>query len=462
MISGDCFRSIYWKFLAIVIPVFTLVAVIFELSYIYTKTASDEKELITKVETMSQVYDVAVSYPLWSRDVENLNRVLQTIILHPEIVCVDVSGVHHGEHYRWPQNCEIAGSSENVVSSKLIYNNREAGQMKLYFTSLPQREALKCKMQTGMFYFFLQVIGAGFAAYVALHYTVGRPVNRLIAAIRKTENNNVLETINWSSQDELGIAISAYNDLVNRIEERTSELVATQRQLETAAHTKNRFLTNMSHELRTPLNTVIGITEMLKEEAEEKHDDTEPYDRVTMSGKHLLQLIDNLLDMSTLDAGKIRITKEVADLELLLKQVCATIQPMAASQDNQVELQYTGGPDFINIDPLRLKQILINLLSNACKFTRNGYILLEVTVQDIEEKKTARFCVRDTGIGIAEDQYDQLFSEFFQVDTSTVRQYGGAGLGLNISQRLCELLGGEISINSTVGQGSEFSFTLFV
>ena len=405
---------------------------------------------------------MAVSYPLLSRDLESLNRVLQTIVLHPEVVCVDVSGVDQGDYYKWPQNCAAGGDNEKMVSNKLIYNNRDAGQMNLYFTSLPQREALKCETQIGMFYFFLQIIGAGFAAYLALHYTVGRPVNRLITAIKNTEKSNVLETIDWSSQDELGIAISAYNNLVNRIEERTSELVATQRQLETAAQTKNRFLANMSHELRTPLNTVIGITEMLKEEAEEKHDDTEPYDRVTMSGKHLLQLIDNLLDMSTLDAGKIRIAKEVVDLELLLKQVCATVQPMASSQNNQVELQYNGRPDFIDTDPLRLRQILINLLSNACKFTRNGYILLEVNVRDIGEKKAARFCVRDTGIGIAEDQYDQLFSEFFQVDTSTVRQYGGAGLGLNISQRLCELLGGEISINSTIGQGSEFSFTLFV
>ena len=201
---------------------------------------------------------------------------------------------------------------------------------------------------------------------------------------------------------------------------------------------------------------------MLKEEAEEQHNDTEPYERVTMSGRHLLQLIDNLLDMSTLDAGKISISKEGADLEFLLKQVCATVKPMATRQNNRVELKYSGRPEFIDTDPLRLKQILINLLSNACKFTRDGDILLEVNEQYIAGEMVARFCVRDTGIGIPEDQYDQLFSEFFQVDASTVRQYGGAGLGLNISQRLCELLGGEISINSTLGQGSEFSFTLSV
>lgn len=271
-----------------------------------------------------------------------------------------------------------------------------------------------------------------------------------------------METIDWSAQDELGNVINAYNKLVNTVEDNNRELVAVQEQSETAAHTKNRFLANMSHELRTPLNAVIGITEMLREEAEEQQNDTEPYDRVAMSGRHLLQLIDDLLDMSKLDAGKISISIEETELESLLTLVCSTVEPMAASRDNNITLDYSGRPEFLATDPLRLKQILINLLSNACKFTKNGDIVLEVAEQSIAGKKSAHFSVRDTGIGIPEDKHDQLFSEFFQVDASTVRQYGGAGLGLNISQRLCELLGGEISINSSVGQGSEFSFILSV
>ena len=462
MTTSRSFRSIYWKFLAIVIPVFTLIAVIFESIYIYTKNVSDERQLITKVETISSVYTLAVSYPLWSLELDELNRILETIVLHPEIVCVEVGSVNSEEQYQWPEDCVVGGSKEKIVSSKLFYNNQNVGRMDLYFTTVLQREALKHQTWAGILYYFLQIVGAGLAAYLALHYTVGRPVSRLITAIKRADQRNAMETVDWSSRDELGVAISAYNNLVKQVQENTLELITTQRQLETAAHTKNRFLANMSHELRTPLNTVIGITEMLKEEAEEQHNDTEPYDRVTMSGRHLLQLIDDLLDMSTLDAGKISISEEVTDLESLLKQVCATVQPMATSQNNKVELKYSNRPEFIDTDPLRLKQILINLLSNACKFTRNGDIQLEVTERYVAGVMSAHFCVRDTGIGIPENQHDQLFSEFFQVDASTVRQYGGAGLGLNISQRLCELLGGEISINSTVGQGSEFSFSLSV
>ena len=460
MISRRKFRSIYWKFMAILVPVFTIIAVTFEGAYVYTKAVSREKKLVNKIVTISDVHSGAVSHPLWSFDLDGLNRSLQTIVLHPEIVCVDVERIRFEERYEWPYGCMANKNSIGRVSSELVYNNMAVGKMNLYYNDILQKEALKHETVTEFFFLFIQIIGAGVAAYIALHYSVGRPVNRLTTAINKAEHSNVLETVAWPGRDELGDVISAYNKLVNKIEEDTRELITAKEQSETAAYTRNRFLANMSHELRTPLNTVIGITEMLREDAEEQHGDTEPYDRVTMSGRHLLQLIDDLLDMSKLDAGKISITMEVADLEPLLTQVYMTVQSMAKNQNNNVRLEYSGQPEFIDTDPLRLKQILINLLSNACKFTRNGDILLKVTERSIAGKTVAHFCVRDTGTGIPEDQHDQLFSEFFQVDASIVRQYGGVGLGLNISQRLCELLGGEISLISTVGQGSEFSFTL--
>lgn len=307
-----------------------------------------------------------------------------------------------------------------------------------------------------------QIVGAGLAGCLAFHIAVGRSVRKFKAAIQEAAHRHVLEPIDWSSDDELGNVISAYNRLVNRIDDNTRELVAVQEQSEIAAHTSNRFLANMSHELRTPLTAVIGITEMLREEAQDQCSDTEPYDRVAMSGRHLLQLIDDLLDMSKLDAGKLRISIEVTELESMLAQVCATVQPIATSQNNHIKLNYSGDPEFLDTDPLRLKQILINLLSNACKFTKNGQIELEVSEHSLSGKDSVRFCVRDTGIGIPENQHDNLFSEFFQIDSSPMRRYGGAGLGLNISQRLCELLGGEITISSTVGQGSEFCFFLSV
>ncbi len=462
MNTNRSFRGMNWKFLVILIPVLALVAVILEAAYVYTKTVSAEKQVISQVETISRANSLAVSYPLSSLDLEGLNQSLQAIVLHPEIICVEVSGVNSEERYEWPKNCTVSGNNEKFASNNLIYNNQNVGRMFLFYTTRPQRNAFKHQTLTGIIFFLLQIGGAGLAGYLALRYTVRRPVNRLIAATQKAEQSNVLETIDWHGEDELGKVVTAYNNLVNKIEENNLELIAVQEESEIAARAKNRFLANMSHELRTPLNAVIGITEMLREEAEEQHSDTEPYDRVAMSGRHLLHLVDDLLDMSKLDAGKLSLSIEEVELETLLTQVCATVQPMAASQNNNIKLNYTDIPEYIETDSLRLKQILINLLSNACKFTKNGDIVLEAAEHYFEGKKTVRFCVRDTGIGIPEDQHDQLFSEFFQIDESTSRQYGGAGLGLTISQRLCELIGGEISINSTVGQGSEFSFILAV
>ena len=456
------FGSIYWKFLAILIPALTLVALLFDVVYTYTKTVSDEKELKNKVETISEIHGLAVSYPLQSHDREALSHNLQAILLHPEVLCVDVRGLGAKARYQWPLDCTTSSDNDNVVSSELTYDKQIAGYMNLYYTSLPQQKALWRETLTGAVFSLLQIICVTLAAYLALRYIVGRPINRLIRAIQKAERSDEWESVYWHGQDELGDVISAYNELINKIEDNTRDLIAAQEQAETVSRTNNRFLANMSHELRTPLTTVIGITEMLREEAEEGHSDTEPYDRVAMSGRHLLQLIDDLLDMSKLDAGKIGISIETTELELLLAQVCATVQPMATNQNNRVKLRYSGRPEFIDTDPLRLKQILINLLSNACKFTKNGDIVLEVNEQIIAGKKVACFCVRDTGIGIPEDKHDRLFAEFFQVNSSTVRQYGGAGLGLTISQRLCDLLGGEISIRSTLGQGSAFSFVLSV
>ena len=205
---------------------------------------------------------------------------------------------------------------------------------------------------------------------------------------------------------------------------------------------------------------------MLREEAEEEQNDTEPYDRVAMSGRHLLMLIDDILDFSKLEAGKVAIAIEEFDLAELLEEVCVTIRPMAHKGGNELQLIYHGSPVYLSSDPFRLRQILINLLSNACKFTQNGQIFLEIAevARDSKAAKdgnaAVRFSVRDTGIGISDEQRERLFSDFSQADDSTTRQYGGTGLGLAISQRLCELLGGEILLESTLGKGSEFSFCL--
>ena len=428
--------------------------------YLYVKVTAAEDNLIEKLESVYEAHSLAIAHPLWTLDDEGLGRSLETIVLHSEITCVEVFEEDFKERYQWPVNCVESSDKNKLMSKELFYDEHPVGKINLHYTGLPQREALTRDVLNGAVFFFLLVSVAGLVGYAALQYTVGRPLSRLMTSIKKAEQDNYLETVSWSSDDELGNVISAYNNMINQIDDNTRELVAARQQAETATYIKSRFLANMSHELRTPLNAVIGITEMLREEAEEQDIDTEPYDRVAMSGRHLLHLIDDILDFSKIEAGKVNISKEKIELAELLEGVCSTVQPMAHNGNNSLTLNYSGSPATIVSDPFRLRQILINLLSNACKFTKDGNITLEVFENQIMDKGGVCFSVRDTGIGISKEQRERLFSDFSQADISTTREYGGTGLGLAISQRLCQLLGGEISLESTVGVGSEFSFSL--
>ncbi len=454
------FQSISWKFLVYLLPSVGLVAILVLAAYAYNRAVTTEKHLVEVVQTISEVHSLAVAHPLWTLDFDGLGRSMQTIALHPEIDCVEVTELDSRDRFEWPFDCVSNSSEEQVFSKALSFSERDVGQLNLFFTSRHLDTELKKDVMTGALFFFLLVSVAGIVAFIVLHYTVGRPVKRLIRSIRKAEVNDLPEPVVWDTQDEMGGVISAYNNMIHRVDDNTQELIAAREQAESAVYMKTRFLANMSHELRTPLNAVIGITEMLREEAEEDNSDTEPYDRVAASGRHLLRLIDDILDFSKIEAGKIQLLVEQVDIEELLQEVLVTAKPLADARGNRLVLEYSGTPESVRSDPVRLRQILLNLLSNACKFTSNGTVWLKVADNSINSDPAVHFSVRDTGIGISKEQSEQLFQDFSQADISTTREYGGTGLGLAISQRLCGLLGGEISLQSTVGEGSEFSFTL--
>ncbi len=242
-------------------------------------------------------------------------------------------------------------------------------------------------------------------------------------------------------------------DLVDRLADARDQ--ATQ-----ATVAKSRFLANMSHELRTPLNAVIGITEMLLEDAEEFGQDTliEPLNRISRAGKHLLQLINEVLDLSKIEAGKLELNDEDVDIATLVGDLVATAQTLAATNGNH--LVVIGAADIgpIRADPMRLRQIIFNLLSNACKFTEKGTVLL--SVKQINSGEHVEFRVTDTGIGMTQEQVGKLFQEFSQADSSTTRKYGGTGLGLAITDRLCRMMGGSITAASEPGKGTTFVVVL--
>ena len=231
---------------------------------------------------------------------------------------------------------------------------------------------------------------------------------------------------------------------------------------EIANRSKSDFLTNMSHELRTPLNAILGINEMLIEEFEEEGLDTylEPLNRVQQAGQHLLALINDLLDLSKIEAGRLELHPTRVDLAELAEQLMGAAGPLAAKNDNRLELECPSDAGAIYADPLRLKQVVLNLLSNACKFTERGEVRLAVSRTRKGAEDAVTFAVSDTGIGMTAEQAESLFQDYAQADESISKRFGGTGLGLAISRRLARMMGGEISVTSRPDAGSTFVLTL--
>jgi signal transduction histidine kinase len=231
---------------------------------------------------------------------------------------------------------------------------------------------------------------------------------------------------------------------------------------EAASRAKSIFLATMSHELRTPLSAIIGYSELLQEVATSQNaqDFLPSLEKIWTAGRHLLALINGILDLSKIEAGKMELHLERVDVSALLHDVSTTVQPLVAQNGNVLALKRPEEMGAMVADVTKMRQILINLLGNASKFTKHGTITLEVTAMEENGVPWVYFRVSDTGIGMTEEQIEQIFDEFAQADATTTRQYGGTGLGLAISRRLCQMMGGDIFVTSQAGQGSTFSVRL--
>ncbi|MDQ2669767.1 MAG: ATP-binding protein [Gemmatimonadota bacterium] len=253
-----------------------------------------------------------------------------------------------------------------------------------------------------------------------------------------------------------------------RLEAQTSELVRAntaaaqaQQTAEQANRAKSRFLANMSHELRTPLNAIIGYSEMLMEEAADLGASgiTPDLEKIRGAGKHLLGLINEVLDLSKIEAGKMELELDDFAVAPLVEEVAATVRPIIAQNRNALDLALAPDLGTMRGDATKLRQILLNLLGNAAKFTEDGRIVLGVRREQGEQVRLV-FSVKDSGIGMSADQIGRLFQPFTQADASTTRKYGGTGLGLTISRRFSQLMGGDITVESRPGEGTTFTVVL--
>jgi len=239
------------------------------------------------------------------------------------------------------------------------------------------------------------------------------------------------------------------------------EIQEKNRQLQMASENKSQFVSSMSHELRTPLNAIIGLTEMMVTNAARFGTEKaqEPLQRVNRAGKHLLSLINEVLDLSKIEAGKLELHPESVNLSPLTDEIVGTARQLAEQNKNRlvVECQESFGP--LIVDPMRLRQILLNLLSNACKFTKEGEVALRVR-KVAGGRDWVELAVADTGIGMTTEQQAKLFQDFAQADSLTARRYGGTGLGLAITRKLARMMGGDVTVASEPGKGSVFTVRL--
>jgi signal transduction histidine kinase len=298
------------------------------------------------------------------------------------------------------------------------------------------------------------IVRAGFRALLTVPLLASDRIVGALVVRRKEPGDFTQNTVDllqtFAAQSVLAIQNAR---LFHEIEEKGRELAL-------ASQHKSQFLANMSHELRTPLNAIIGVSEMLREDAEALKQDTEPLDRVLGAGRHLLALINDILDLSKIEAGRMELVLSSFPLAPLIADVVKTVESLATKNSNTVTVHCDAASGMMHADQMRLRQALLNLLSNANKFTERGTITVDARQRQEGGREWVTIAVADTGIGMTPEQLGKLFQEFSQADASTTRKYGGTGLGLAISKRFCQMMGGDITVESQPGRGSTFTLRL--
>lgn len=309
------------------------------------------------------------------------------------------------------------------------------------------------------------VVSLGLALVIsaALQRVITRPVLALSATARVvSEQKDYSVRAEKLANDEVGALIDSFNEMLVQIQKRDIELQEARVAAEKANQAKSNFLSFMSHELRTPLTAIIGFSEMLVQdvEAEGRKEWVEDLRRVHDSGRYLLELINDILDISKIEAGKMEVHVETFDVGVLVRDLKGVLRPLVERKNNQFVIECPENLGTLQADRIKVRQCLLNLLSNASKFTDQGTITLAASREARNGDDWLVFRIKDTGIGMTPEQLAKLFRAFTQADDSTARKYGGTGLGLALTRKFCQMMGGDVSVSSAPGQGSVFTIEL--
>ncbi|MBL8328364.1 MAG: hypothetical protein JNJ71_05900 [Rubrivivax sp.] len=437
---------------------------------------ADERAVLQAVQSFDEVGTraaKALSTEMWNFNVTQARAIAQSLTLLPNVASVSAVELAKGqpqpgspfefEHID-PDLAKTDPQFLRTVSHAIRVERppaaaEEVGRLTLTYSLKPVFDESRRYRNNGM---AMSVVGTLLMVVVvvyAMRRAVLTPMAQVVASSQQSDADFV--PIKMHQGDEVGQLVKAFNDMRLRQIEGKRLLQAARDDAVAANAAKSAFLAMMSHELRTPLNAVIGYSEMLKEElAEDGVTDTTmaDLDKIKSAGKHLLELINSVLDLSKIEAGKIELEIGTVSVQQLVDYAASTVHPLIEPNGNRLVVQVPPDIGQVDSDATRLRQVLLNLLSNAAKFTRQGVITLTARREQAPgQLEQLVFDVQDTGIGLTAEQQSRLFQAFVQADTSTTREYGGTGLGLVICRRLCQLMGGDVTVSSVPGQGSCFT-----
>ncbi len=440
------------RFLAIAVSASAALAVMVAGAVAWRQFDTERHRLSEAMADIARLNAIALQEPMWSINDRATRAIVGSLNAHPEVACAEVTEPYGGllaatrEH-----GCDTPADTDKVMA-QIVYEGHLLGHLTLWVDRRALSAAARSDARLTVVVFLLLSAAMVISAVFALRATVMAPLERLNRAIAKAGK----VPSNPRPHDELGRVITAYNSLLDRIEAHNAELEDARAQAVAAAQAKSRFLATMSHEIRTPMHGVLGTVELLRETR--LSDEQRQYaDVIWQSTESLLGIINDILDLSKIEAGKVRIAPTPTSPSHIAQEVAGALAATARAKGLALELTWSADtPAWIQADPLRLRQVVMNLVGNAVKFTESGRVTLALGRRD----GWLEIAVSDTGIGIAPDDLSLLFQPFRQVDASTTRRHGGTGLGLSISRQLVELMGGRIEAQSRPGEGSTFRVSL--
>jgi signal transduction histidine kinase/ActR/RegA family two-component response regulator len=480
---GKSRLSLRFKFLAVNLCVALIPTIIVFSAWEYFSYVTAVHQLEQRIDEVSAIQSEILGAPVWNLETDRMELVLDAILQDSDFV---MALVHDERGRLLAQSGAVAADQAPHIITTTNSIHFDTGAMRVFIGELnliASDERIRTQIWSRLYVDFCMILlwlcAAICATWYAFRRTIETPLSRLLDAIHRTRQNVERTPVDWTSDDEMGVVINQFNamqerqeqyeaeleagrsNLEVRVKERTAELVRARDEADAASRAKSEFLAVMSHELRTPLNGVLGLAQSLLDTTL----DGEQQNRIALmkeSGWALMSLLDDMLDLTKVETGSLELEILTFDLEHTVKRISDLWSGMIEEKGLVYALELPDEPlPLIKSDPTRLRQVIQNLLSNAIKFTKAGEIRLNVSCQESgDDRVEVRFEVHDTGEGIDPQVQDGIFEKFTQADNSITRRFGGSGLGLSICRELAALMGGDIGVDSTPGQGSCFWFTI--